>query len=109
MSKFIIEGGHPLRGTITASGNKNAALKLIPACILTDEPVILHNIPNIQDVRNTILILRDLGASVEDLGGGSWRIHAQNIDQNRIGSKRWPAVPGPRLSFPGQCWPGWAR
>ena len=43
MSKFIIEGGHPLRGTITASGNKNAALKLIPACILTDQPIVLHN------------------------------------------------------------------
>ncbi len=84
MSKFIIEGGHPLRGTITASGNKNAALKLIPACILTDAPVILHNIPNIQDVRNTILILRDLGASIEDLGSGSWRIHAQNIAKTKL-------------------------
>ncbi|MFQ5435297.1 MAG: UDP-N-acetylglucosamine 1-carboxyvinyltransferase, partial [Anaerolineae bacterium] len=79
MNKFIIEGGHPLRGTITASGNKNAALKLLPACILTDQPVMLHNIPNIQDVRNTLLVLADLGVEVTHLGGGSWRIHAQNI------------------------------
>ena len=55
MSKFIIEGGQPLHGEITASGNKNAALKLLPACLLTDEPVVLHNIPAIRDVENTIL------------------------------------------------------
>ncbi len=87
MSKFIIEGGHPLRGTITASGNKNAALKLIPACILTDQPVILHNVPNIQDVRNTILIIQDLGVDVTDLGGGSWRFHAQNISKTELDEK----------------------
>jgi UDP-N-acetylglucosamine 1-carboxyvinyltransferase len=84
MGKFIIEGGRPLHGTITASGNKNAALKLLPACLLTDEPVILHNIPNIQDVRSTLVILRDLGVEVTDLGGGSWRIHAQNITKTEI-------------------------
>lgn len=84
MHKFIIEGGHKLQGTITASGNKNAALKLLPACLLTDEAVILHNIPNIQDVRNTILILRDLGVEVTDLGEGSWRVHAQNVAKSAL-------------------------
>ncbi|MCA9959365.1 MAG: UDP-N-acetylglucosamine 1-carboxyvinyltransferase [Anaerolineales bacterium] len=79
MSKFIIEGGHPLNGTITASGNKNAALKLLPACLLTKEPIVLHNIPDIQDVRNTIAILQDLGVVVENVGEGSWRIQANNI------------------------------
>ncbi|MFQ5420581.1 MAG: UDP-N-acetylglucosamine 1-carboxyvinyltransferase, partial [Anaerolineae bacterium] len=87
MNKFIIEGGHPLRGTITASGNKNAALNLLPACILTDQPVMLHNIPNIQDVRNTLLVLADLGVEVTDLGGGSWRIHAQNIGKTELDSE----------------------
>ena len=71
MSKFIIEGGQPLCGEVTVSGNKNAALKLLPACLLTDEPVILHNIPVIRDVQNTILVLRDLGVDVTDLGPGS--------------------------------------
>lgn len=84
MSKFIIEGGHPLRGEVTASGNKNAALKLLPACLLTDEPVILHNIPGIRDVQNTILLLRDLGAELTDLGNGSWRIHAQEINKSGL-------------------------
>jgi UDP-N-acetylglucosamine 1-carboxyvinyltransferase len=81
MDKFVITGGHPLHGTITASGNKNAALKLLPACLLTEEPVILHNIPDIQDVRNTILLLRDLGVEVSKLGPGSWRIHAANVNK----------------------------
>ena len=87
MGKFIIEGGHPLRGTITASGNKNAALKLLAACLLTDEPVLLHNIPDIQDVRSTFAILRDLGAEVNDLGQGSWHIHARDVSKTEIDSR----------------------
>ena len=79
MSKLIIEGGVPLSGTITASGNKNAALKLLPACLMTDQPVILHNIPDIDDVRVTLRLLDDLGVLVDDLGGGSWHIQAQTL------------------------------
>jgi UDP-N-acetylglucosamine 1-carboxyvinyltransferase len=84
MDRFVITGGQPLKGTITASGNKNAALKLLPACLLTDEAIILHNIPNIQDVRNTILIMQDLGVEVEELAPGSFRIHAQNINKTEL-------------------------
>ena len=84
MSKFIIEGGHQLKGTITASGNKNAALKLLPACLLTDEPVTLHNIPDIQDVRTTIALLHDLGVEVTPLGGGSLRVQAQNVTKTEL-------------------------
>ncbi|RMF39091.1 MAG: UDP-N-acetylglucosamine 1-carboxyvinyltransferase [Chloroflexi bacterium] len=83
MEKFVIEGGHPLRGVVTASGNKNAALKLLPACLLTDEPVILHNIPDIADVRTMRAILTDLGVEIEDLGGGSLRIHARQVIKTR--------------------------
>ncbi len=86
MSTFIIKGGAPLNGTVTASGNKNAALKLIPACLLTDQPITLHNIPNIQDVRNTIRIMRDLGVEMRDLGDGSWYIHAKNINKTVLDS-----------------------
>ncbi|MCA9969763.1 MAG: UDP-N-acetylglucosamine 1-carboxyvinyltransferase [Anaerolineales bacterium] len=87
MSKFIIEGGHPLNGTITASGNKNAALKLLPACLLTDEPVILHNVPEIQDVRNTRAVLSDLGVEVTSLGEGSWRLHAQHVAKSELSAE----------------------
>jgi UDP-N-acetylglucosamine 1-carboxyvinyltransferase len=84
MSQLIIEGGHKLSGTITASGNKNAALKLIPACLMTDEPVILHNIPDIADVRTALAIMEDLGTKVTSLGEGSWRIHAAEITKSEI-------------------------
>jgi len=84
MEQFEITGGVPLKGTITASGNKNAALKLLPACLLTDQPVVLHNIPDIQDVRNTIDLLKDLGAEVTALAPGSFRVHAQNITKTEL-------------------------
>jgi UDP-N-acetylglucosamine 1-carboxyvinyltransferase len=84
MSRLVIEGGRQLSGTITASGNKNAALKLFPACLLTDEPVTLHNIPDIEDVRTEIDIIRDLGVEVHDLGKGSWRIQAKEIKKTII-------------------------
>ena len=84
MEKFIIEGGHQLNGTVTVSGNKNAALKLLPACLLTDEPIILHNIPDIHDVRSTITIMQDLGIEMQDLGEGSWRIHALNVNKTEL-------------------------
>jgi UDP-N-acetylglucosamine 1-carboxyvinyltransferase len=87
MSKFIIEGGHPLNGEVTIGGNKNAALKLLPACLLTDEPVTLHNIPAIIDVQNTIAILRDLGVEVTPLGEGSWRVHARNVAKTELDPK----------------------
>jgi UDP-N-acetylglucosamine 1-carboxyvinyltransferase len=50
MSKYVIEGNFPIKGTIRASGNKNAALPCLAAALLTDEPVILRNIPDIEDV-----------------------------------------------------------
>lgn len=50
MEQFIIEGGHPLRGEVTPGGNKNAALPLLAACLLTEEPVVLRNVPRIRDV-----------------------------------------------------------
>jgi UDP-N-acetylglucosamine 1-carboxyvinyltransferase len=81
---FVIEGGVPLQGTVKASGNKNAAIKLLPACLLTDQPVVLHNIPDIVDVRVALAILQDLGAEVTDLGEGSWRIHAAHIEKTHI-------------------------
>jgi UDP-N-acetylglucosamine 1-carboxyvinyltransferase len=77
--QFVIEGGHPLQGEIKASGNKNAALPLLPACLLTDQPVTLKNVPNIGDVRVTCDILQHLGAEVEWLNDETVRIHAKNI------------------------------
>ncbi|MER2598370.1 MAG: UDP-N-acetylglucosamine 1-carboxyvinyltransferase [Caldilineales bacterium] len=61
MQQFIIEGGHPLNGEVTPSGNKNAALPLLAACLLTDEALTLHNVPRIGDIETQVQILRGLG------------------------------------------------
>ena len=81
MSSFVIEGGHSLRGDVVPSGNKNAALALLPACILTDEPVILHNIPDIGDVRTFHQILQSIGVQIEILNPNSWRLHARQVNR----------------------------
>ena len=64
MESFIIEGQAPLNGVVTPSGNKNAAFPLIAAALLTDQPVILHNLPNIGDMRTMLKIVEDLGVTV---------------------------------------------
>ncbi len=79
MPKFVVEGGHPLRGTIRPAGNKNAALPILAATLLTDEPVVLHNLPNIRDVRTLLELLQRLGASAEWIGENSARIQAEDL------------------------------
>ncbi|RME79031.1 MAG: UDP-N-acetylglucosamine 1-carboxyvinyltransferase [Chloroflexi bacterium] len=64
MEAFVIEGKAPLSGEVTPSGNKNAAFPLIAAALLTDQPVTLHNLPNIGDVRTMLKIVEDLGVEV---------------------------------------------
>jgi UDP-N-acetylglucosamine 1-carboxyvinyltransferase len=79
MEKFVIEGGIPLGGEVTPSGNKNATLPILAACLLTNEPVVLHNIPQIKDVIDMRLLLENLGVTVEILGGNTWRLTAQDL------------------------------
>ena len=80
MEKFVIEGGVPLNGEVTPAGNKNAALPLIAACLLTDEPIILRNLPQIKDVGVMRRLIESLGAQVEDLDSTSWRITARDLE-----------------------------
>ncbi len=84
MIEYKIEGGIPIRGTIAASGNKNSALPCIAASILTEEPVILKNIPHIEDTGVMLLILQSLGAKVEKLGNHEWKICASEITRSDI-------------------------
>ena len=79
MDKLIIQGGYPLSGEVTPSGNKNAALPLLAACLLTDEPVILHNVPNIRDVQDMIALLQSLGVVAEKMENHTWKIHAADL------------------------------
>lgn len=68
MTSFIIEGGNPLHGVIRPIGNKNAALPLLSACLLTEEPVTLHNMPDIGDVRTMYRILEQMGVEITPQG-----------------------------------------
>src|SRR3954454_3312682 len=65
MDKFHIEGGSPLSGTVVPAGNKNAALPALAACLLTEEEVVLRNIPRIADVEAMVRLLERLGTRVE--------------------------------------------
>ncbi|MBK5230507.1 MAG: UDP-N-acetylglucosamine 1-carboxyvinyltransferase, partial [Thermoleophilia bacterium] len=65
MQKLVIEGGQPLSGTIVPAGNKNAALPCIAATLLTDQEVVIENVPRIRDVDALLALLEDLGVSIE--------------------------------------------
>lgn len=84
MQQFIIEGGHPLKGEMTPSGNKNAILKMLPACLLTDEPVILTNVPDIADVRVTMDVMRYVGVTVTQIDSSTLHVHAENVTTHVI-------------------------
>ena len=79
MAAFIIEGGHPLTGTIRPQGAKNEALQVICASLLTEEPVTVHNIPDIRDVQNLIQLLRDVGVRVERLSRNDYVFQADHL------------------------------
>jgi UDP-N-acetylglucosamine 1-carboxyvinyltransferase len=79
MPKFHVEGGYPLKGRIRPAGNKNAALPIIAATLLTDEPVTLRNVPDIKDVRTLLELLRHLGAEVAWVEPNVLRIRAVDV------------------------------
>ena len=74
MDKFVIHGGHRLSGEIEVSGAKNAAVALIPAVLLCDEPCILENVPEISDVSISLRILYEMGAQVDYINRTTVRI-----------------------------------
>lgn len=76
LERFVIEGGHQLTGSIKPSGNKNAALPLLAASLLTKEPLTLHNVPDIGDVHTKLELLDHMGMSIERFGKHSLTIHA---------------------------------
>ncbi len=84
MARFIVEGGTPLRGEVTPAGNKNSALPLIAASLLTDEPVTLRNLPRIRDVRGMLEIAAELGAAVEELGPHEVRVTAAGLNAHTV-------------------------
>jgi UDP-N-acetylglucosamine 1-carboxyvinyltransferase len=79
MEKFVIKGGYPLSGVVEPAGNKNAALPLLAATLLTEEPVILHNLPSIRDVIDMRSLLDSLGVSVQPISDHSWKLQAKSV------------------------------
>ncbi len=88
MEKFVIEGGVPLSGTVVPAGNKNAALPLLAASLLTEEEVVLRNVPRIRDVDAMIALLEDLGARVEWRGDNDIAVDASGVDPQRTSVDR---------------------
>jgi UDP-N-acetylglucosamine 1-carboxyvinyltransferase len=84
MESFVIEGGRPLRGSVRAAGNKNAALPIVAAALLTEEPVTLTNVPGIRDVETMLELVADLGVEVEDAGDGVVRIVAEDVRKHEL-------------------------
>src|SRR5436309_14995752 len=86
MEKFLIEGGVPLSGTMIPAGNKNGALPILASCVLTDEPVLVRNVPRIRDVEAMLEILRGIGVDVSWRGPNvlalcAAKVHAVEIDR----------------------------
>ncbi len=128
MEKFVIQGGAPLSGEIVAAGNKNAALPSIAACLLTEEEVVLSNVPRIRDTEAQIALLDRLGVKVEWSAENEIRLQADAVTDTAVdeglsarirasfllagppGRRRSPTRPASRTSrtWPA-CWSGWAR
>ena len=103
MAAFIIEGGHPLSGTITPQGAKNEALEVICASLLTSDEVVIENIPDIRDVKNLILLLKDMGVKVTRLEKNKYSFLADELDLGYLQSdefvKKCSSLRGSVLMF----------
>ncbi|MBR5697333.1 MAG: UDP-N-acetylglucosamine 1-carboxyvinyltransferase [Prevotella sp.] len=86
MESFIIEGGQLLKGAITPQGAKNEALQVISACLLTDDEVIIKNVPDILDVNNLIRLLKDIGVAVKKLAPNEYSFCASNVNLDYLQS-----------------------
>ncbi len=88
MEKYVIEGGHTFKGSVIASGNKNEALPVIAACLLTDQPVVLKNVPRIGDTNTLLSILQDMGAIVTERDKNEIEVCCKNIHPRAIDAEK---------------------
>ena len=89
MGSFRIEGGYKLKGEIIPQGAKNEALQILCAVLLTDQEVVINNVPDIRDVNKLIEILGNLGVNIQQLGKGSYSFKADQLDLNYLESERF--------------------
>jgi UDP-N-acetylglucosamine 1-carboxyvinyltransferase len=81
---FVIEGGNRLSGSVRATGNKNAALPILAACVLTDQPVELENVPRIKDVDTMLALLRQIGGEADWTGPNDVRVHVADVTTHEL-------------------------
>jgi UDP-N-acetylglucosamine 1-carboxyvinyltransferase len=84
MEKFVIQGGSPLSGEIVPAGNKNAALPILSACLLTDEELVLHNVPRIRDTETQLALLEGIGVKVAWSGENEVRLRADSVADTAV-------------------------
>ena len=84
MEKFVIQGGSPLSGEIVPAGNKNAALPILAACLLTDEELVLHNVPRIRDTETQLALLEGIGVKVAWSGENEVRLRADSVADTTV-------------------------
>ncbi len=84
MERFIIDGGVPLRGTVTPSGNKNSALPILAASLLTDQPLTVHNVPRIRDVEDMLALLASLGVEITELTQHDLVLRARDVSTTEL-------------------------
>src|SRR5438552_18751636 len=97
----VTEGGRPLYGRIQAAGNKNGALPILAACLLTTKPAVLRNVPRIVDVETMIELLNDVGAEVEGTGGKEGHVGPAETRSRRLEEGRCSRVAA-RFPCPGR-------
>lgn len=97
MEQYIIEGNHPLAGTVRPSGNKNAAFPVLAASLLTEEPIVIHNVPEIEDARTFRRLLRLLGVEIERLSPGSFRLQARTVSAGKLAPELFGQIRGSLL------------
>ena len=94
MESFVINGGYPLKGSITPQGAKNEALQILCAVLLTSEKITVHNIPDIIDVNKLISLIENFGVKVESIDKGSYSFIADNVNIDYLKyksfEKNWP-------------------
>ena len=89
MESFLIEGGQPLKGSITPQGAKNEALQILCAVLLTPETVNIKNIPDIVDVNKLIQLLKNFGVVVEKIDSGFYRFNAKDVNLSYLSSEQF--------------------
>jgi len=85
--QFVVEGSRPLAGSIRPSGNKNAALPIVAATLLTDQPVTLENVPRIRDLETLVELVRTTGADIEWHGRNTLHVHARSLKKGSLDPK----------------------